>query len=146
MPTPTPTLDHTQCTKTAAHDAWFVTAADHMSWDVYCALLPTGWSVVTASADYNNGGTLNISYKSGTTKTFSLAEGNQCPRPLGCPAAGVSIGPGTFASLPADLIQMPDGSYLMWATVSPSLVYFAQGKGLSQATFKSLCADLERVP
>jgi hypothetical protein len=145
-PTPVATLDHTQCSRTAANDSWFQGVADHVSWDVYCALLPTGWSVVAGNADYNNGGTMSMSYKSGTTKTFSLAEGNLCPPPLGCPLAGTHIGPGSFASAPAELYQLPDGSYLMWAHVSSTLEYWAQSTGISEATFKSFCADLELVP
>jgi hypothetical protein len=150
-PPPAPSLDHTQCTRTAANDAFFVAAADHVAWDVYCAILPSGWSVVSGSANYNNGGQLHVSYHSGS-KEFTLSEGYFCPPPAGCGLAGDRIGDRSFGSMPAELLVESDGSYLMYiergggAFERGPLGYWAMGYGLSQATFESFCANLELVP
>jgi hypothetical protein len=132
--------------KCSYKNAWFVTAAGHMSWDVYCAVLPGGWSFVSATASYDNGGLLLASYKGSGGATFKLEEGNFCPPPDGCAMpTGAVIGDGYIGLVPATLVHLAGGGYTLFATPSTYLAYAVTGKGMAKSTFLSLSAALLKV-
>ena len=142
---PSPTLPG--CTKNAGNQQFFLNQAALFKWDVYCAVLPNGWSVKTggASASYNNGGLLQVEYVAKTGKTFTLMEGNVCPPPIGCAAAGIIVGPANFGpTLSGNLFQVGTG-WELWVTVSPKVQYIVTGDGMTQPQFVAYAAAIIKV-
>jgi len=71
-PTPTPSSPAAACTGTASNKALFAQAAGAMNWTVYCAVLPSGWSI--AEGGYKNApnGVIQVIYLYGSSTQFLL--------------------------------------------------------------------------
>jgi len=80
-PTPTtaPTLlaSAVPCTGSDAVKQSFADQVPHLSFDVYCAVLPSGWGVVQVQADWDKGG-LIAQYKNAAGNTVDVYEGSFC--------------------------------------------------------------------
>ncbi len=80
-PTPTaaPTLPAAAMPSTgsATVKQWFSDQAKLLNFDLYCAVLPSGWGVVNVQADYMKGGVV-AQYKNAAGYTVNVYEGNFC--------------------------------------------------------------------
>lgn len=119
-----------------------------MSWPVYCAVLPAGWSVETGNYTVANGGHLNITYRGPGNAHLALAEGNVCDG-LGtdidvCAPRDAVIGPAAFGDQVGELGQEGTGLVLdVDRGANPS--WRVTGLGISAADFTLLCAAMFNV-
>ena len=119
--------------------------AGAVSFPVYCAVLPAGWSLVTGTYRLANGGHITIAFRrKADSATFQLDEGSFCADPSGCVPGGTAVGSGPFGDLSGSLVQTSNGFALVVAKgEKPS--WLATGSGLDQATFVALTAALHPI-
>jgi hypothetical protein len=145
-PTPMPPPAGTTCSRTAANNQWFVDQAPHLSWSVYCAVLPSGWGVLSGSSEYNNGGYVQMTYEGPGGATLALYEGNICHfMTTGCASAGTDLGAATFGERSGHLYNIAPSTYLFSGDAGTNVVYRADSSGLSEATFRSYLAAMLKV-
>jgi hypothetical protein len=133
------------CTGTDANREFFATVATKVDWDVYCAVLPKGWSVDTGSYRTAGGGWLKIAYKASGGRRFELREGAFCTDPATCLPTGVEIAPGPFGDREATVLQVEDGGYAMIVDQGQPLMWAAIGKGMDETTFRNYAEALSLV-
>ena len=133
------------CAGTDANRAFYVTVADHVTWDVYCPVLPKGWSVDAGTYRTSGGGWMTIAYKASGGRRFELREGAFCTSPTTCPPTGVEIAPGSFGDREGTTISVDDGSYAMTVDAGQKISWLAIGKGIDETTFRTHAAALIRV-
>jgi hypothetical protein len=147
-PAPSPTSAAAACTGTADNKAFFAKAAGAMNWTVYCAVLPSGWSLTKGSYEKAPDGYLSITYARGSME-FGLHEGNVC----GIVAVGFCMwhsfavvqGPGAFDHLAAEFYAY--GPYFIIDTgYGTAHEYMVFGTGMTQAQFVAYAAALRAVP
>jgi len=153
-PTPAPTASAAPtlptaavpCTGSATVKQWFADQTKLLSFDVYCAALPSGWGVVKVQADYSKGG-LVAQYKNGAGYTVNLYEGSFCAMSPN-PCSGYwnpVVGPTPFGPLTGEL----DGASGMWqvyvSTSNPKVRYSMVGEGMTEAAIKSYSAAVHKV-
>ena len=148
-PTPSPTSPAAACTGTASNKDFFAKAAGAMNWTVYCAVLPSGWSLTEGSYENAPAGLLQVHYKHGTSAEIALYEGNMCGLgPAGfCTWKTLSVdhGPSAFDHLAAELYTYY--SYLVIDTgYGTAHEYLVFGTGLTQAQFVAYVAAMRAVP
>lgn len=119
--------------------------AKSVSWDVYCAVLPKGWTVSGGSYRLANGGKLVISYKGPAGASLTLSEGAFCADGSGCVPSGSDAGAATFGALSASLVATDAGGYAIVAARGQTPSWLMVTSGLDQATTVSLGAALARV-
>jgi hypothetical protein len=91
-----------------------------VSWPVYCAVLPTGWSVVDGTFHLANGGRLTITYRRRADNArIVLDEGSVCAIVDPCVPAGDPLGTIAFSDRQADLSGSPSGA------TEPNVTYSA---------------------
>jgi hypothetical protein len=133
------------CTGTDANREFFATVATKVPWDVYCAVLPRGWSVDTGSYRTSNGGWLKIAYKASGGRRFELREGAFCTDPATCLPTGVEIAPGPFGDREATVLQVEDGGFAMIVDQGQRIMWAAIGKGMDETTFRNYAEALTLV-
>ena len=133
------------CTGTDANREFFATVATKVDWDVYCAVLPRGWSVDTGSYRTSNGGWLKIAYKASGGRRFELREGAFCTDPATCVPTGIELAPGPFGDREATVLQVEDGGYAMIVDQGQRIMWAAIGKGMDETTFRNYAEALARV-
>ncbi len=154
-PTPAPTATPTSaptlpsavqaCTGGSGIKQALANQIPHFTFDLYCAVLPAGWSVVNVAWDYNAPG-LQMHYQNATAWKIDVWEGNVCllsPNPC----TGIwnpAIGPQAVGPLTGDM----SGSAGHWTTVvhtaNPKLLYSITGDGMSQAAFQTISAAMHK--
>ena len=146
-PTPQPSNWHQpmDCSPDVDTAGFFKGASMTATFDVYCAVLPKGWSV-RSTGDPSLPAQVNITYAGPSGATLSLAEGAYCEAVPGttCERLGTIIGPAMFGDLKGTLASAGGG---YWLIVSPKngAMWTASGTGLSLDEFKALCAALIAV-
>jgi hypothetical protein len=147
-PTPAPTLPSSakSCTGSNAVKQWFADQAAQLSFDLYCAVLPSGWGVVKIQADHAKGGVV-AQYHNAAGNTVNLYEGSFCsmsPNPCSGFWSPV-VGPTAFGPLTGEL----DGGSGSWSidvhTANPKVMYAMVGSGMSQAAITSFAAAVHKV-
>lgn len=133
------------CSGSDANRAFFASAAADLAWDVYCAVLPSGWFVQSGQYRQGNGGFLEVAYRGPDGRTFALREGAFCGLPDGCVPAGSDAGTGAFGDREGMLIMAIDGSFAVVVDKGAPLSWLALGAGMDQAEFLALSAALSRV-
>jgi hypothetical protein len=125
---------------------WFGDQVPLLKFDVYCAVLPSGWGVVKGQVDYDNGG-LVVQYKDAAGNTVDLYEGSFCsmsPNPCSGNWTPV-VGNTAFGPLTGEL----DGSSGLWSitvhTSNPKVMYAMIGSGMNQAAISSYAAAMHKV-
>jgi hypothetical protein len=142
--TAAPTSRAAACTGSADNKAFFADAARDLSFDVYCAVAPSGWSLSSASYILPNGGYLNVEYHNGSA-AFTLREGAWCPPDKACIAHGPAVGAASFDGL-AGTLCLNTGTYTLEVGTWANQRYLMVASGLTQAQVTSLAAALIRVP
>ncbi len=141
-PVPTPTSRADACSGTADHKSFFAEAAAVLTFDVYCAVLPSGWWLKAASYTVPNGGYLEVTYGS-ATQTFVVREGRDCPPDKACIAYGGPVGAASFGPLSGQLYLNSTTYSLVVTSPKPYVMY---ASGMTQAKFTSLAAAFVKVP
>jgi len=153
-PTPTPTPAVTPgpsgpagaCSGSAGNKDFFVQAANVLTFNVYCAKLPSGWYLGSATYELPSGGLLRASYKGPNSATFSISEGAYCTAgTAACSPKDSSLGNAKFGDLSGALVSVA-GGYAVYVAPGTARAYSASGKGMTQATFVALAAAISRVP
>jgi hypothetical protein len=126
--------------------AGFFKATSMMAkFDVYCAVLPAGWSVESRTGDDGQPTTLvTVTYMGPGGETLALFEGDVCSAGQSlCAPAGSGLGTAKFGDLEGELFAgPPDAGYALYVAPGLSPSCKATGKGMSLETFKSLTAAL----
>ena len=138
-------LPSASCTGGASTKQWLADQMPHFKFKLYCAVMPSGWSLVGMSSDYDVPG-LQAHYKNKTGGTVDIWEGNVCglspnpcsgywPQDLGTLAFGPLTG--TFTG---------DTGSEAWSnvvtTTSPTIRYVITGSSFEEAPFKSISAAM----
>jgi len=133
------------CTGTDANRAFYVTVADHVTWSVYCPVLPKGWIVNTGSYRTSGGGWMKIAYKASGSRTFELREGAFCTDPATCVPTGTELAPGYFGDRNATIVQVADGGFAAIVDGGQKIQWAAVGKGMDETTFRNYAQALITV-
>ena len=125
---------------------WFADQVSHLSFDLYCAVLPSGWGVVAGQVDYAKGGVV-VQYKNAAGNTVDVYEGSFCtmsPNPCSGFWSPV-VGNTAFGPLTGEL----DGASGSWSvtvhTSNPKVMYAMVGSGMNQAAITSYAAAMHKV-
>ncbi|HEY7936806.1 MAG TPA: hypothetical protein VID26_06720 [Candidatus Limnocylindrales bacterium] len=142
---PSPSSSAAVCSGAKDTPDFYEAFAGSVSFPVYCAVLPAGWSLVSGQYRLANGGHITISFRrKADNATFELDEGSFCADSTGCVPAGTASGSGPFGDLSGNLVQTSSGFALVVAKgEKPS--WLAIGNGLDQAAFLALTGALHAV-
>jgi len=148
-PTTAPTLPAavSPCTGSSAIKQAFAAQVSKLKFDLYCAVLPAGWSVANVAWDYGAGG-LQAHYTKGAFK-IDVWEGNVCAiHPNPCTGFwSPDLGSQAFGPLTGDMA----GSGGMWTDVvhtsNPKVMYTitGTGSGMTEAAFRIYSAAMHKI-
>jgi hypothetical protein len=118
-----------------------------VTWNVYCATLPTGWFVESGSYRLSNGGQLSITYRGPAGARIVVREGGYCTGVPGCVMTGTDAGSARFGDLDARLLDQGDGSWLVFAPsgTGGDVAWQATGSGMDGPTLAGYTASFARV-
>ena len=124
---------------------FFSSFAQAVSWPVYCAVLPKGWSVEKGTYRLGNGGRLTISYRRRADGArIVLDEGAVCAETNPCVGPGSDLGTIAFSDRQADLSSTAGGlAAVVDKTENPA--WLLTGTGLGQGDFASIAAKLHLI-
>jgi hypothetical protein len=146
---PTASSPASACTGTADHQAFFAEASSKLIFDVYCAVLPSGWFLQSAAYELPNGGKLTISYKGPGGATLSISEGAFCTTSAADCSPHVSIrGTAAFGDRPGmlDVLSTPPDVLVVYVDPGTTRAYSISANNLTQAKFVAIAAALSKVP
>ena len=136
--------DASACSGSDDNRSFFAEAADALSFEVYCAVLPSGWTLTKGSYRGAAGGRVEIAYRGPGGATLRLREGPAaCADDPSCPPSGTEIGAAAFGDRPGTISTVEAG-YAIVATELP-LLYIAETTGLDQAASTALAAALVAI-
>lgn len=145
-PSASPTSPAAFCTGSAKNQAFFVEAANKLKFNVYCARLGKGWSLVSGSFDSPKAGAwLTINYKGPGGATVVVSEGAFCLPPSSCVTAVGYVGPASFGGLSGRLYSLGDGTEIQ---VNPGTTHAYQidGSMVGPTALADIAAALKVVP
>jgi len=135
------------CTGSADHLAFFADAASKLSFDAYCASLPSTWWLQATQYQLPGGGQLTISYKNSKGQTLSVGEGNFCSGAPLCWTSVGDLGSASFGNLSGSLkLYNNDPQYAVYVSPGTTHGYQIIGKGMTQAQFVALAAAMVKIP
>jgi hypothetical protein len=134
------------CTGTAEHLAFFVEAANALTFNIYCAVLPSSWWLSAIEYRQPDGGYLTISYKNLSGGVITVGEGNFCAGVATCWASASDLGTASFGDKSGLLKQLSGGQYAVFVDPGTASGYQITGKGMSQADFVAMAAAMVKVP
>ena len=140
---PTPTAGGTgACLGSADTRDFFASFAQSVSWPVYCAVLPKGWSVEKGTYRLKNGGRLTITYRRrADSARVVLDEGTVCADTSPCVAIGTSLGTAPFGDRVAEVSSTTGGlAAVVDAAENPA--WLLSGSGLAEKDFRTIAANL----
>jgi hypothetical protein len=148
-PSASPVAGGAGCFGSADTRSFFETFAQDVSWPVYCAVLPKGWSVVDGTYRLANGGRLTITYnRRADGARIVLDEGSVCAVTNPCVPAGDALGSIPFGDRQADLSSSPPGAsepsaaYAATVDETENPAWVLTGTGISAKDFKSIADKL----
>jgi hypothetical protein len=147
-PTPTPSNWHmpTDCTGTIDDAGFFKAASMSASYDVYCAVLPAGWSMTTVG-DPQLAATapLTVEYRGPVGQTFILEQGKFGEAPgAEVLRVGPEIGTGSFGDRTGTL-GGSNGAYYVYTPPDGKAMWTASCAGMTLDDFRALTAALIAV-
>jgi hypothetical protein len=134
------------CTGTAEHLAFLVEAANALTFNIYCAVLPSSWWLSAIEYRQPDGGYLTISYKNLSGGVITVGEGNFCAGAPACWASASDLGTASFGDKSGLLKQLSGGQYAVFVDPGTASGYQITGKGMSQADFVAMAAAMVKVP
>ncbi|HEY5487889.1 MAG TPA: hypothetical protein VIK06_09590 [Candidatus Limnocylindrales bacterium] len=145
--TPTPTPSNwrmpTDCTGSIDATGFFKAASMSASYDVYCAVLPKGWSVATGdNPELAASAPLTVVYKGPAGETLTLEEG-KFGEAAGAEVlrVGPEIGTGSFGDRTGTL-GGSGGSYYVYTPPDGHAMWTASCTGMTPDDFRTLAAAL----
>jgi hypothetical protein len=124
---------------------FFASFAQSVSWPVYCAVLPKGWSVEHGEYHLANGGRLTISYKRRADGArIVLDEGSVCAQTTPCVPAGSDLGSTPFGDRQADLSSL-SGTLAAVVDETENPAWLLTGTGIDQGDFSAIAARLHLI-
>lgn len=145
IPDATVTSDASACSGSHDNRTFFEEIAAQVSWEVYCAVLPSGWYVRTGSFSLRDSGHLDITYTGPGGATLSLEEGNFCTQAGGaCAPQDTALGSTAFGDRTGQLVAL-GGGYAVYVDPGSNPSWKASGNGIDQGTFVTLAASLHLV-
>lgn len=119
--------------------------AREVSWPVYCAVLPKGWSVEHGEYHLANGGLLTISYRRRADGArIVLQEGAVCAITTPCAPSGTDLGSTPFADRQADL-SSSGGQLAAVVDETENPAWLLTGTGIDRDDFTSIAAKLHLI-
>jgi hypothetical protein len=128
-----------ECTGSDDNRAFYAGVADDVAWDVYCPVLPAGWFVDQGSFRLARGGKMEISYKGPGGARLEIREGAYCAGDAGCIPSGPDAGTASFGGLPARLVDVGGGAWLVVAE-GDGVDWEAKGIGMDGPTLAGYTA------
>jgi hypothetical protein len=143
-PTAVPTSRAAMCTGSAENQAFFADAARDLAFDVYCGVLPDGWSLSAAQYGSATGGYVYAAYHASPKGSLIVWEEGTG---TGCSVSGV-IGPASFDGLTAQLWFLDAGVPIYAVSTMPGMsrCYRVYGQGMTRTEFLALATQFARVP
>lgn len=133
------------CSGKPAQQQFFEAIAGAVPWDVYCAVLPAGWSVEGGTYHLAGGGRMEIAYDGPNGARFALEEGDFCTSGASaCSPHDQQLGPAGYGDREGNLATLGPG-FALYVDAGAAPMWQATGTGLDQATFVGLCAALVKV-
>ncbi len=127
---------------------FFDAFAQSVSWPVYCAVLPKGWSIETCCGKYHlaNGGRLTLSYRRRSDGArILLDEGAVCAETNPCiPGRGSDLGTTAFSDRDAALSTIK-GGYVAVVDATENPAWLLTGTDISQDDFAAIAAKLHLI-
>ena len=150
-PTPAPVTSGgpaSACSGDADNKAFFADAANKLTFQVYCAALPSGWILASGNYTQPSGGVLNVSYTGPAGATVAIQEGAFCiTSGIACSPHDKVIGSAKFGDLSGSLDTLGPGlGFAIYVGAGTAHGYTAKGTGVTQATFASIVAAMVKVP
>jgi hypothetical protein len=168
-PTPTPTTAPTEtpaatqtpaagpgdpaaCTGYSAYASYFADVVKTLGFDVYCAQLPSGWSMSATAylRPHGSRGWFTAAYHNKKkTQTITVGEGDFCghtSNPSNCWASSSDLGSVYFGNLFGALKDLGGGQFAVFVNPNTKTGYRIVGAGMSQATFISMAAAMVKIP
>ncbi len=136
------------CTGDARHQAFLADAANNLTFQVYCAALPSGWILTAGNFTQPSGGVLDVSYKGPAGATVAIQEGAFCiTSAIACSPHDKVIGSAKFGDLAGSLDTLgPGPGFVIYVAAGTTRAYTAKGTGLTQAAFVGIVAAMVKVP
>jgi hypothetical protein len=151
-PTPTPGgPDGTAaaCSGSSQTKDFFTAIAEAVQWPVYCATLPTGWSVDRGSGNtyaLANGGRMVIGYHSNAGLHLELREGHWCTDSANaCSPHDQDLGPIALGDLQGELMTLGSGGFAVYVDPGQSPSWTITGTGMDEGAFRNLVGALALV-
>ena len=116
--------------------------AEAVDWEVYCAVLPAGWSVTGGEYQLAGGGWLTIAYRGPGGATFELREGTACQSPDDCVPDGPDAGESAFGDRDGVLVVGADGRYAVVVDRGAAISWVAIGSDMDVEDLQSYAAAL----
>jgi len=133
------------CSGSADTKDFFTAIAEAVGWPVYCAVLPAGWSVEAGQYRLADGGRMVIAYRTRTGGHLELREGRWCTAGASaCTPHDAILGSARFGNLTGQLETLSD-DLVLYVNPGQAASWTATGRGLDEATFRALCANLDLV-
>ncbi len=124
-------------------DDFFGVFADDVSWPVYCAVLPKGWSVEDGHFQLKDGGRLWIIYRrrSDGAKVV-LDQGSVCQDTTPCVPTGDDLGSTPFGDRQANLSSTSAGVLSAVVDETENPAWLLTGTGIDARDFRTIAAKL----
>ena len=132
------------CSGNDENRAFFAAVAQDVAWEVYCAVLPTGWFVDAGAFRLAGGGKMEISYKGPGGQRIEVREGTYCAGVDDCIPTGPDAGTASFGDRPARLVDVGSGAWLVVAE-GGDVNWEAKGIGMDGPTLAGHTAAFARV-
>ena len=133
------------CTGSSETRDFFAAFAEAVSWPVYCAVLPKGWSVEKGTYRLANGGRLTISYRRRADGArVVLDEGAVCAETNPCVPSGSDLGTTAFGDREGDLSTI-SGGFAAAVDETENPAWLLTGTGLDRDDFTSIAAKLHLI-
>ncbi|MCU0505983.1 MAG: hypothetical protein MUE82_09495 [Chloroflexi bacterium] len=137
------------CSGSAENRDFFAAAAEAMSWDVYCAVVPDGWFVETGSYRLVDGGRLDITYRGPDGELIAIREGAWCTGDAAtCAPRDRELGPAAFGDRAGVLVALggsdADG-FAIHVDPGSAPSWAITGTGMDAARLTAIAAALHRV-
>lgn len=144
-PTPYPSSWHQpmDCSPDVDAAGFFKAASMGTAFDVYCAVLPDGWSVSSKSGDEQGASLVVVTYRGPAGEELTLQEGNVCLKGASSCITGKQAGTAMFGDREGVLVDGPnDADFAVYVDPGKNLSWIASGRGMSLDAFKALAAGL----
>lgn len=137
------------CSGSSQTKDFFTAIAEAVQWPVYCAALPSGWSVDRGSGNtyaLANGGRMVIGYHSNAGLHLELREGHWCTDSASaCSPHDQDLGPIAIGDLQGELMTLGSGAFVLYVAPGESPSWTITGTGMDEGAFRNLVGDLALV-